>query len=106
MKTPNSKSDAHRWLDGEISLGKFIHNSSLENCYAQASDFAGGIANAYNDKLQTVMQNLEKMRARAQMDYNEANAKNNAIDMTAEAARMRAIQESMSAIHHELGQSL
>lgn len=97
---PNALNDANRWLDGEISLGRFIHNSSLETCYAQASDFAGGIANAFSDKLKTVVKRLDSKIDRAEKDYSEAIDE---INKTAEAARKRAIQDAISEIRLELG---
>lgn len=34
-----------RYLNGEISMGRLIHNMNLESCYAQAADLIGGLLN-------------------------------------------------------------
>ena len=62
-KPTNARADAERWLNGEISLGRFIHNSSLESCYAQASDFAGGIANEFSAKLASAAHEIDRLKA-------------------------------------------
>ncbi len=60
MKTANAKPDADRWLDGEISMGRLIHNSSLETCYAQAADCIGGVWQAMGERAYALDAELER----------------------------------------------
>jgi hypothetical protein len=99
---PNSTKDAARWLNGEISLGRFIHNSSLESCYAQVSDFAGGIANTYNERILDVHRTLEAHRLRAKAEYKAEEAAGDTINATASASAMRAYTEAQSVLRMAL----
>lgn len=60
MKKANAKPDVERWMDGEISMGRLIHNSSLESCYPQASDLIGGIWQVMREKAYALDAELER----------------------------------------------
>lgn len=93
---PHSLQDIERWLDAEISMGRLIHNMSLETCYAQAADLIGGMANTYGEMMRKTMARFDEMREDAKRHYAEARERGNEKDMLAEAARMRAFTEAMS----------
>lgn len=105
MKTANSKPDVERWLDGEISAGRLIHNSSLETCYPQASDLVGGIWQALHAKAYALDAELDKRIAVAKQFAEEAKHDNTRTvihDVTAEAIRVRALQETRSLLRFHL----
>ena len=107
MKTANTKTDVERWLDGEISVGRLIHNSSLETCYSQADDLIGGIWQVIREKSYALDAELEKRIAVAKQFAEEAkhdNTRTVIYDVTAEAIRARALQETRSLLRlHILG---
>ena len=91
-KPTNARADAERWLNGEISLGRFIHNSSLESCYAQASDFAGGIANEFSAKLASAAHEIDRLKAElaeAQAERDAARCENVKYDLAYKTAKAR-----------------
>jgi hypothetical protein len=103
---PNATDDAERWLiNKEISLGRFIHNSSLETCYAQASDFAGAITNTFSERIRQLRIDIKKMLERADLDYKNEMAEDelNRDNLTAEAARKRALGEVLVKLQFHLG---
>jgi len=105
MKTANSKTDVDRWLDGEISAGRLIHNSSLETCYPQASDLIGGMWQAIREKSYALDAELEKRIAVANQFAEQAKHDNTRTvidDVTAEAIRARALQEARSLLRFHL----
>ena len=108
MKEPNATNDARRWLDGEISMGRLIHNSSLETCHTQAADCIGGIWQAIHEKAYALDSELERryiasdeLRKLAESGDNKRTVKS---DVIAEPIRMAALQEARSLLRlHLLG---
>jgi hypothetical protein len=90
-KIPN----AHSWIDGQISLGKLIETAGLKDSFAQASDFAGGIANAYMEKAANAQMAIQGRIDRAERDAIVAGKEGSAIDAVAEKARIRAFREAL-----------
>ena len=108
MKTANAKPDVERWLDGEITMGRLIHNSSLETCYAQASDCLGGIWQVMHEKAYALDAELEKriqvannFKTLAEGGDTERTVKS---DIVAEPIRAAAFQEARALLRlHLLG---
>lgn len=106
FKSANSKNDVERWLDGEISMGRLIHNSSLETCYAQASDLIGGIWQSVREKAYELDAELERrikaandFKALAESGDTERTTKS---DIEAEPIRAAALQEARMLLRFHL----
>jgi len=60
-ETPaESKTDVERYLDGEITVGRLIHNRSLEYCWTQAADLIGVLVNVLSERHRAERAELEK----------------------------------------------
>lgn len=96
MNTMSEKtSGAWNWIEGQISLGKLIETAGLKDSFAQASDFAGGIANAYMGKVANAQRSIQGRIDRSERDAAIAGKEGCTIDVVAEKARIRAFREAL-----------
>lgn len=95
-----------RWLDGEISMGRLIHNSSLETCYAQSSDLIGGIWQVMREKAYALDTELEhKIQAANDLaKLAESGDRKRVVesDIIAEPIRAAAYQEARALLRFHL----
>jgi hypothetical protein len=93
--------NADKWIDGEISLGKLLQ---LEGCQRPSGDdLAGAIANSFRERITIIGRNLEADKERARADYEEAKKHGKTEDMAAEAALIRAFTQAQNHISMQFG---
>lgn len=108
MNDVNAKQDVERWLDGEISTGRLIRDSNLEECRHHAEDLLGGIwqvlhekAYALDAELKRRIQVANNYRALAESGDKERVTED---DIILQANRSAALQEARSLLRlHLLG---
>lgn len=95
---------AERWVKGEISIGKMLHNFGCGR--PSGDDLAGALANYFQENIRQVMRDLEAHATRHQLQFQKEEAAGDKINMTAEAALVHAYTVAQSLLRLHLGHSL
>jgi hypothetical protein len=69
-------------------------------------DLAGSIRNYYEERIRAVMRSLEAKATKAQLDFQESEAKGDKVNMAADSALTHAYTDAESVLRLHLGHAL
>lgn len=100
QKFKKSKNSAKDWLDGKISLGKMLQNFDVPRM--QGEELAGSIWQAFEERIQNTIDELENKAALAEKWKKEASDNCKQEDFIAESAKFHAFKESKHIVQFKL----
>lgn len=95
---------ADKWMKGEISIGKMIHEYGVGR--PSGDDMAGAFTHAIRCRAKLIMDELEQKRMKAIRDKAESENIEDAENYAADCALIRAYTEAMNTVRYRLGHVL
>ena len=95
---------AERWVKGEISIGKMLHEFGCGR--PSGDDLAGALANYFQENIRQVMRDLEAHATRHQLQFQKEETVGDKTNMAAEASMVHAYTVAQSLLRLHLGHSL